>query len=167
MGIKGQDRETANILYNCVRYAEVALKVLGLIAKKSRDPNYGVDAQLSEIYLCLLTLVRYAQEEHYVLIVQGSFEKQTYRNYRNFSGVGNIPEKYLQRVEVAANLTVAQQKEQQGQAKLQRFGGFNNRFQSSRGQNRGNRGGGQYNSDYNQVPGFNPRAIATDNGQSD
>ena len=72
-GLKAGQKETANVLTNCAKYAETGLKILNFINEKAGDPTYEVNPQLQELYTCLYTMIRYLQEDHYSLMIASSY----------------------------------------------------------------------------------------------
>ena len=82
-GVKGTAKEAVNIICNCAKYSELSLKILTFIRRKSADPDFQVNKQLHELYLCIYSQMRYLQEDHSALMFQADFGSKTKKFYRS------------------------------------------------------------------------------------
>jgi hypothetical protein len=78
-GVKRNDQGRINNIAKCARYSETALKILSTI-----DPFNVTQADLNDLVIVNVAMVRYLQEEHALVHVGGSFGDNVERIYRNF-----------------------------------------------------------------------------------
>ena len=82
-GIKANNKEATNILTNCAKYGETCLKILAAIQRKSMNPQYCANDQLQELFVVLVAMMRYVQEDCCSLIVAGSFREKAQGIFRS------------------------------------------------------------------------------------
>lgn len=115
-GIKGSDREVASALFNCTKYVLTTLKILSSMVTNSERPGYSADEQINEIYTCMLSVVRYAQEEHCGLVVHGKLGPKGQEFFKDIcSQTSAFPPHMIERFQQAAMFTATQQQIEQSQ----------------------------------------------------
>jgi hypothetical protein len=77
-GIKLDDQGHSAVVNKCARFAETTLKLLWQID----NANNMTQEYMQQLYLIQLAQIRYLQEEHAGLIVQGQFDRDTARLFR-------------------------------------------------------------------------------------
>lgn len=80
-GVKREDTAHANVISKCSKFAETSMKLLIQADKKPMTEEYKNEF-LYKIYAIQLAQLRYLQEEHASIIVQGQFDKDTAKLFR-------------------------------------------------------------------------------------
>ena len=80
-GVKREDTLHAFVVSKCAKFAETSMKLLIQADKRPITEEYKNEF-LYKIYAIQLAQLRYLQEEHASLIVQGQFDKDTSKLFR-------------------------------------------------------------------------------------
>jgi len=145
-GIKREDTAHANVIGKCAKFAETSMKLILQADKREFDEN-SKNELLYKMYSVQLAQIRYLQEEHASVIVQGQFDKDTARLFRSMQrNTAEFSPAVVSTLQHAAAISASRQ-----QCQRRPFG---RRFNFNRG-----RGGFRGRDSYNQFH-FNRR----DNG---
>ncbi len=142
-GIKREDQQHSAVVAKCARYAETTLKLLF----QAGEPANVTEDTLIRLYHVQLAQVRYLQEEHASLIVQGQFDRNTARLYRTLQrNTSAFNEESLATLRNATTIAAAYRPP---------------RFSNNQGRGRGSYSRGYQGGRYN----FNRRDIPSSNSQ--
>ena len=78
-GIQRKDQMRLNTVAQCAKYGETALKLLSTL----RPPNVS-SGDINDLVTIMTAQLKYLQEEHNMMLVNGSFGEGVEKLYRNF-----------------------------------------------------------------------------------
>lgn len=129
-GIKREDQAHSAVVNKCARFAETTLKLMW----KIDSADNMTQEYMHQLYLIQLAQIRYLQEEHAGLIVQGQFDRDTARLYKalqkNSSGLTPESVTTLQHA-AAITASVRQTQPQRGNTRGRAYFRGNPRFRNN------------------------------------
>ena len=168
-GVKQNVKDAVNVVCSSARYAELMLKILIFIHRKSKDPGFKVNDQLQEMYLCAFALLRYLQDEYAGFMCESDFGVKTKKFFKSLMKDSSAyPVASLQKLELAGRLACIPT---ENEAPSRRGGytgwsggprgGFRNVRMRGRGFGRGSYQQQQYQQS-DSAPPFTPRHVPFD-----
>jgi hypothetical protein len=111
-GVKREDTPHANVIGKCAKFAETSMKLL-IQADKKPLTAAANEEFLYKLYAVQLAQIRYLQEEHASIIVQGQFDKDTARLFRALQrNTAEFPPTAVATLQHAAAISAARQQYQ-------------------------------------------------------
>lgn len=160
-GIKAEKCETATIVSNAARYAELILKICERVNSHMGESEFCVNDHLSHIYSVAAAQVRYLQEEQSTLVMGNRFGPRVGQIFKDLrQHTSTFTPDAIEDAKSAIALAGAEENSRPPRQQQSNFQRGNFRFRGGRGRARG---GGQFALNQytdQQNPGFVPRQMS-------
>ncbi len=118
-GVPRNEQRRMNVISRCARYGETLLKILSRVKAES-----VTEGDLEDLVTVVIAQLRFLQEEHQLVLVNGGYGDSVERNYRNFrTHTSMFPPDALQALETAVRLSSFQEHNQRGRGRSYGRGG--------------------------------------------